>query len=68
MMVVRHPSIDQDVVAMAIKFIYHKGVDKKPKPYILTKAAPHDPEGRKASRLIAWLPTWFSRPWYGIEA
>lgn len=32
LMVVRHPVTNQDVHAMAIKFIHHKGSDSKPKP------------------------------------
>lgn len=32
LMVVRHPDTGQDVLAMAIKFIHHKGADSKPKP------------------------------------
>lgn len=33
MMLVRHPVTGLPVLAMAIKFIHHKGADKKPKPY-----------------------------------
>lgn len=32
--IVRHPVTQQTVPAMAIKFIHHKGSDKKPKPYV----------------------------------
>lgn len=32
MMVVRNPSTGKDVLTMAIKFIHHKGADRKPKP------------------------------------
>jgi hypothetical protein len=32
LMVVRHPDAGKDVLAMAIKFIHHKGSDNKPKP------------------------------------
>lgn len=32
LIVVRHPDTGQDVLAMAIKFIHHKGADNKPKP------------------------------------
>jgi hypothetical protein len=35
LMVVRHPVTGDDVLAMAVKFIYHKGADNKPKPYVL---------------------------------
>ncbi|KAL7952160.1 hypothetical protein V8C34DRAFT_299967 [Trichoderma compactum] len=34
LMIVRHPETHQACVAMAIKFIHHKGADKKPKPTI----------------------------------
>ncbi|KID97353.1 FluG domain-containing protein, partial [Metarhizium majus ARSEF 297] len=34
MMLVRHPVTGLPVVAMAIKFIHHKGADKKPRPTI----------------------------------
>ena len=33
-MIVRHPVTNQGVPAMAIKFIHHKGADRKPKPYV----------------------------------
>ncbi|KND93252.1 hypothetical protein TOPH_02396 [Tolypocladium ophioglossoides CBS 100239] len=32
--VVRHPQTGMDVLTMAVKFIHHKGVDRKPKPAI----------------------------------
>jgi hypothetical protein len=32
MMIVRHPVTGRCIPAMAIKFIYHKGADNKPKP------------------------------------
>lgn len=35
LMVVRHLVTDNDVFAMAVKFIHHKGADNKPKPYVL---------------------------------
>lgn len=35
LMVVRHPVTGNDVLAMAVKFIHHKGADNKPKPYVL---------------------------------
>ncbi|KAK3935373.1 hypothetical protein QBC46DRAFT_453549 [Diplogelasinospora grovesii] len=34
LMVVRHPVTGEDVLAMAVKFIHHKGADNKPKPTI----------------------------------
>ncbi|RYP22820.1 hypothetical protein DL767_008966 [Monosporascus sp. MG133] len=34
LIVVRHPETGQDVLAISIKFIYHKGADNKPKPTI----------------------------------
>ncbi|KAJ4854601.1 uncharacterized protein T069G_11580 [Trichoderma breve] len=34
LMIVRHPETHQACVAMAIKFIHHKGADRKPKPTI----------------------------------
>lgn len=34
LMVVRHPDTGTDVLAMSMKFIHHKGADKKPKPYV----------------------------------
>ncbi|KAF3768192.1 hypothetical protein M406DRAFT_336858 [Cryphonectria parasitica EP155] len=34
LIVVRHPDTGKDVLAISIKFIYHKGVDNKPKPTI----------------------------------
>ncbi|KAJ9144506.1 hypothetical protein NKR23_g5930 [Pleurostoma richardsiae] len=34
LMVVRHPATGKDVLAMAVKFIHHKGADNKPKPTI----------------------------------
>ncbi|KAM5350871.1 hypothetical protein ACJZ2D_017160 [Fusarium nematophilum] len=34
MMIVRHPVTGRCIPAMAIKFIYHKGADNKPKPTI----------------------------------
>ncbi|OAQ59732.1 FluG domain-containing protein [Pochonia chlamydosporia 170] len=34
MMLVRHPPTGRPVLAMAIKFIHHKGADNKPKPTI----------------------------------
>ena len=33
LMVVRHPQTGEDVLAMSITFIHHKGADNKPKPY-----------------------------------
>jgi len=35
MMIVRHPVTGLPILAMAIKFIHHKGADNKPKPYAL---------------------------------
>ena len=35
LMVVRHPVTGEDVHAMAVKLIHHKGADNKPKPYVL---------------------------------
>jgi len=32
LMVMRHPETGRDILAMAIKFIHHKGADNKPKP------------------------------------
>ncbi len=32
--VVRHPETGVDVLAMSIKFIHHKGEDRKPKPFV----------------------------------
>ena len=32
MMMVRHPETGQTIPAMAIKFVHHKGSDRKPKP------------------------------------
>ena len=32
--VVRHPQTGMDVLTMAVKFIHHKGVDRKPKPSV----------------------------------
>ncbi len=34
LMVVRHPVTEKDGLAMAVKFIHHKGVDNNPKPYV----------------------------------
>ncbi|KAK4116055.1 FluG domain-containing protein [Canariomyces notabilis] len=34
LMVVKHPETGEDVLAMSIKFIHHKGADNKPKPTI----------------------------------
>ena len=34
LMLVRHPVTGDTVLAMAIKFIHHKGADNKPKPYV----------------------------------
>ncbi|KAN0087177.1 hypothetical protein V8E54_000865 [Elaphomyces granulatus] len=34
LMVVRHPETGEDVLAMSIKFIHHKGADNNPKPTI----------------------------------
>lgn len=34
LMVVRRPETGEDVLAMSIKFIHHKGADNKPKPYV----------------------------------
>jgi hypothetical protein len=31
-MVVRHPETGEDVLAMAVKLLHHKGADKKLKP------------------------------------
>lgn len=39
LMIVRHPETHQTCVAMAIKFIHHKGADRKPKPYVFEPAA-----------------------------
>ena len=39
LMLVRHPATGKPVLAMAIKFIHHKGADNKPKPCVL----PHIP-------------------------
>ena len=33
--VVRHPQTGMDVLTMAVKFIHHKGADRKPKPSVL---------------------------------
>lgn len=40
MMLVRHPVTGLPVLAMAIKFIHHKGADKKPRPYGSNLLAP----------------------------
>lgn len=32
MMMVRHPETGQTIPAMAVKFVHHKGSDRKPKP------------------------------------
>jgi hypothetical protein len=32
LMVMRHPETGEDVLAMSIKFMHHKGADNKPKP------------------------------------
>ena len=32
--VVRHPQTGMDVLTMAVKFIHHKGADRKPKPSV----------------------------------
>ncbi|KAL0930298.1 FluG domain-containing protein [Colletotrichum truncatum] len=37
MMIVRHPVTGRAIPAMAIKFIYHKGADRKPKPLIISR-------------------------------
>ncbi|KAI0531848.1 hypothetical protein GGR58DRAFT_518190 [Xylaria digitata] len=34
LMIVRHPVTGEDVHAMAVKFIHHKGADNKPKPTV----------------------------------
>lgn len=34
--IVRHPETGRDIPAMAIKFIHHKGEDRKPKPCVVT--------------------------------
>lgn len=34
MMVVRYLVIGRVILAMSIKFVYHKGCDNKPKPYV----------------------------------
>lgn len=34
LMLVRHPATGKPVLAMAIKFIHHKGADNKPKPFV----------------------------------
>ncbi|KAK3186299.1 hypothetical protein K4F52_004837 [Lecanicillium sp. MT-2017a] len=35
--IVRHPDTGKDVPAMAIKFTHHKGMDRKPKPSVMSK-------------------------------
>lgn len=35
LMIVRHPATGKPILAMAIKFIHHKGADNKPKPFVL---------------------------------
>ncbi|KZL63688.1 FluG domain-containing protein [Colletotrichum tofieldiae] len=37
MMIVRHPVTGQAIPAMAVKFIHHKGADRKPKPLIMLR-------------------------------
>lgn len=34
MMMVRHPVTGRATLAMSLKFIFHKGCDNKPKPYV----------------------------------
>jgi hypothetical protein len=34
LIVVRHPETGEDVLAISIKLIHHKGADNKPKPYV----------------------------------
>lgn len=34
LMVVRHPETHEDVLAMGIRLVHHKGADNKPKPYV----------------------------------
>lgn len=41
LMLVRHPATGKAVLAMAIKFIHHKGADNKPKPCVLSRMPPH---------------------------
>ncbi|KAF1738490.1 hypothetical protein CRV24_000416 [Beauveria bassiana] len=41
LMLVRHPATGKPVLAMAIKFIHHKGADNKPKPCVLPHIPPH---------------------------
>ncbi|KAF1738509.1 hypothetical protein CRV24_000435 [Beauveria bassiana] len=41
LMLVRHPATGKPVLAMAIKFIHHKGADNKPKPCVLSRMPPH---------------------------
>jgi hypothetical protein len=40
LMVVRHPETGRDVLAMAVKFIHHKGADNRPKPQVPPLTAP----------------------------
>jgi len=35
LIVVRYPDTGEDVLVISIKFIYYKGANNKPKPYIL---------------------------------
>ena len=34
MMLVRHPVTGKSILAMSLKFIFHKGCDNRPKPYV----------------------------------
>jgi hypothetical protein len=34
LMVVRHPETHEDVLAMGIRLVHHKGADNKLKPYV----------------------------------
>ncbi|KAK4242973.1 hypothetical protein C7999DRAFT_18589, partial [Corynascus novoguineensis] len=35
LMVICYPETGEDILAMSIRLIYYKGVDNKPKPYII---------------------------------
>lgn len=57
MMLVRHPVTGLPVLSMAIKFVHHKGADRKPKPY-----DPNFSPTRVANELMYYRTIFFFTP------
>ncbi|RYP34851.1 hypothetical protein DL767_004076 [Monosporascus sp. MG133] len=75
LMVVRYPVTGEDVYVMAVKFIYHKGADNKPKPIVLNDNVFNAPNltnvkavfgvknlGPVKCTPLRWKKEWLKRP------